>query len=65
MKAAPFVINVVHDIRQGIDTIGMDWERKTHYAKIDPNAGVEEVPVDAEREGGIIDTTGRSYHIAA
>jgi len=65
MKAVPFTINVVHDIRQGIDTIGMHWERKTHYAKIDPNADVVEVAVDAEREGGIIDTAGRSYHIAA
>lgn len=64
MKAAQMAINVVHDTRHGIDTIGMHWERKTHYAKIDPNADVVEVAVDAEREGGIIDTTGRGYHIA-
>ncbi|WP_413711849.1 hypothetical protein [Rhizobium sp. Rhizsp82] len=64
MKVAQFVINAIHDTRQGIDTIGMPWERKTHYAKIDPNTDVVAVPIDAEREGGVVDTTGRSYHIA-
>lgn len=64
MKFAQFVINAIHDARQGIDTIGMPWERKTHYAKIDPDTDVVVVPIDAEREGGIIDTDGRGYHIA-
>jgi len=64
MKSTPMVIDVIHNTRQGIDLMAMPWERKTHYAKVDPNANVMAVPVSAESEGGIVDATNRSCHIA-
>ncbi len=64
MKSTPMIIDVILSKRQGIDLMAMPWKRETHYAKVDPNAEVVVIPVSAENEGGVVDTTERSCHIA-